>query len=990
MSFHVVCPRCQASYDLPDTLRGKRLRCKNCKETFSADLPPAGEVKETEEIPDALPAEPAGPVPTRQPDREAEPILDALPAEPAGPRSRDVTRPRESGPGRAPAEVYREEERRGTRRRYSGAGEDGPERRRRPRAWDEEDEDERRPKSGSSAGLVLVLAAVGGGVLLLAAIGGAAFWALSARPPAPPSGPPPVVSNQPAPNPPVPRPAQPAAWRVQPDPAPKSARLPTRVQQIPLPSTPAAVPVVFPATTASRVLLMGSTPTGPQVEVWDLTRMRRFSHFAGRLPVETPMTLSPDGVYVAGRAQGGTAVQVFTNSGAPVRIFPGNAPAYLAFATGTRLVIGRAAGEGRRYEQVDLAGGGPLPTIEVTHPVEADGEALSPGGRYLALLGNDRVSIYELSSGTLAGEIRLRPLSPAEREGLLVGLAFSPDGRQLAFLRSKKDEILVTRHDLVQNQPQGGVVLGADEVKKLGAARSMPGERLQWLPGRNAWMVHGTLCVEQASGRRVLVPGREDNTVAPAMPRVVDSRRIAVLSTNPPAPALTLQRLPAAELAGRPAPKAPPVEDVPIPPDPPPAKAVDWSGVETVELPDKGEAQGVAADPAPALKPTPRRGPFALEARANEVHDLLFPRERPRAVVVSSRQAAGGKRVVRVERVDLATGRRLGTVSLYGRTIQNPISMFAPACAVSPDGELFAQIDINGRRRVDVWSLKDGKHVVGFEAPGPVAAPAGRRGVRGRRGVPRGSPELREGRGAGGGGRLVRDVAFVDAEHLLVLSTPSHDSSNGQVVLWKVPEAKPLYRFGGTAMPWLTLSPGGKYLAADTATGYALLEARTGKVVGRLPYPKEEFPKAGMAGFNRDGTRFAVEISVFSAGGKLPGHRLVCWDLKTGEITHTLRVRMPLLRRGLQWFGDDLIFMGWNLFSLEHKRVVVRYSVPGALATSSPDGRLWYTAAANDNGPASLHARTLPDEAARKVTEALKEKKSVPHGADFVPLQGEK
>ena len=43
------------------------------------------------------------------------------------------------------------------------------------------------------------------------------------------------------------------------------------------------------------------------------------------------------------------------------------------------------------------------------------------------------------------------------------------------------------------------------------------------------------------------------------------------------------------------------------------------------------------------------------------------------------------------------------------------------------------------------------------------------------------------GRGAGGGGRLVRDLAFVDAEHLLVLSTPSHDSSNGQVVLWKLP-----------------------------------------------------------------------------------------------------------------------------------------------------------------------------------------------------------
>ena len=35
-------------------------------------------------------------------------------------------------------------------------------------------------------------------------------------------------------------------------------------------------------------------------------------------------------------------------------------------------------------------------------------------------------------------------------------------------------------------------------------------------------------------------------------------------------------------------------------------------------------------------------------------------------------------------------------------------------------------------------------------------------------------------------------------------------------------------------------------------------------------------------------------------------------------------------------------------------------------------------------------ARTIPDDAVRKVTEALKEKKGIPAGANFVPLQGEK
>src|SRR5205807_2070382 len=159
--------------------------------------------------------------------------------------------------------------------------------------------------------------------------------------------------------------------------------------------------------------------------------------------------------------------------------------------------------------------------------------------------------------------------------------------------------------------------------------------------------------------------------------------------------------------------------------------------------------------------------------------------------------------------------------------------------------------DINGRQRIDVWSLKDGKHVVGFVAPA------------GATGTSAGGGRARGPRGSSGGGLLVRDVAFVDADHLLVLSSPSIDSHPGQVVLWKIPEAKPVYRFDGTGMPWLSLSPGGKYLAADTPTGYALLEARTGKVLGRLPYPKERVLRAGMTGFDRTGTRFVAEISLF-------------------------------------------------------------------------------------------------------------------------------
>ena len=81
---------------------------------------------------------------------------------------------------------------------------------------------------------------------------------------------------------------------------------------------------------------------------------------------------------------------------------------------------------------------------------------------------------------------------------------------------------------------------------------------------------------------------------------------------------------------------------------------------------------------------------------------------------------------------------------------------------------------------------------------------------------------------------------------------------------------------------------------------------------------------------------------------------------------------------------EEAMFRG----HVEVAELLVRYGAPAGLATTTPDGRLWYVAAPNDNQTASfLSARTLPDEAVRKVTEALEAKKPIPAGADFVPLQ---
>jgi predicted Zn finger-like uncharacterized protein len=58
----VICPACEATYDVPDTLLGgekRRVRCTRCEYEWEFDAPPPEETgPETDEVPTEIPDEP--------------------------------------------------------------------------------------------------------------------------------------------------------------------------------------------------------------------------------------------------------------------------------------------------------------------------------------------------------------------------------------------------------------------------------------------------------------------------------------------------------------------------------------------------------------------------------------------------------------------------------------------------------------------------------------------------------------------------------------------------------------------------------------------------------------------------------------------------------------------------------------------------------------------------------------------------------------------
>jgi len=177
MAIRVTCSSCDKSYSVDDALRGKKIRCRECKEVFAV---PAG----------AAPASPR---------RNEEDISERRPV-PAGRRDEDDE------------DDLDEDDRPRNRRRRAEEDDDDDTPRNRRRRVEDDDEDERprrKKKAKSSVPLALI---IGGGVGLIVLIGAVVAVILILRG----GGNNPVAQGKPAPNPGKPQAQAPMQPQAQP------------------------------------------------------------------------------------------------------------------------------------------------------------------------------------------------------------------------------------------------------------------------------------------------------------------------------------------------------------------------------------------------------------------------------------------------------------------------------------------------------------------------------------------------------------------------------------------------------------------------------------------------------------------------------------------------------------------------------------------------------------------------------------------------------
>jgi hypothetical protein len=442
----------------------------------------------------------------------------------------------------------------------------------------------------------------------------------------------------------------------------------------------------------------------------------------------------------------------------------------------------------------------------------------------------------------------------------------------------------------------------------------------------------------------------------PGPRRVVDRDHLAVINGNFNAKTLEIVPLPWDQIKAERAKRA---AGGPAPGTLPPARPADWSAVRVLPAAGGAGAWQGDADPPAQAKGKLAEQPLPLQVKDGHVQRLLFSSPATGQVAVLAVAKDDGPLNVsrlRLDCYDLSAGKRLGSVDSLTTDVAN-----IPHAAFSPDGSTFALGAPAAKEpaRVDVWSMPEGKHLVGWLA---------------------GDKE--------GGNRIVSWLAALDGKRVLTATL------NRQITLWTLPECRAVWSLDAGVSAGLAVSPGRKYLAVPSGEGFDLLEIATGERRGRLAGLENvaQQVRAAGAAFSPDGKELAALFRpAANTGGPAIGAR---WDLKTGKLLSQFALppsppglinSAPGKREGLwsamagpaaqqlTWWGKQHLLVNHDrLIDMERKWVVWRFQQPqrGVIADSVPDERAWFAASRDFNGPIFLTALPVPAEVTRATTAA--------------------
>lgn len=258
-------------------------------------------------------------------------------------------------------------------------------------------------------------------------------------------------------------------------------------------------------------------------------------------------------------------------------------------------------------------------------------------------------------------------------------------------------------------------------------------------------------------------------------------------------------------------------------------------------------------------------------------------------VLRSSRD--GAELTLRVERVDLASGKTMGTVTYPEKT---------EILSVDPKGEKLAtrpDVGYGKNDRIDLWDVTglEPKVTSSFQ---PFAETTAAR-------------------------KDVGTATFVGADHMLVVA------AHGEIVLWNISEKKHVYFFKAEGEP--AVSANGKFLAAATPQGMFVYDVMTGNPLGKLAGDQGKFMKFA---FSPDGRYLAM----YAQGG-----RLQVWDCTVGERIRDLHLTNIEKANHIDWVGDGYVMLRYvgPSFLVDVNRRVVYWKYEGIKDGMMLGNRFW-------------------------------------------------
>ncbi len=726
-----------------------------------------------------------------------------------------------------------------------------------------------------------------------------------------------VVKNIADPNAPAPE-----LWKVKPDPAPSQPADIAPDVVLHVPPSFFGGDVTFPTAPSSCVAVGRNGDANDVREVWDLAAKKRIGAIRGSVKLEKPLALSPDGGLLAGRSD--RVIAVFdVKTGRPVAQLEaeGHSVKYLDFAGPGQLVTGDPGD--RRFQVWDLKTQKSDLDIAPRDRGEEHAIALSPGRRFLAMVSKDNLLVYDLETGRKAGETKVPKHKNNFFELNCKGLAFSPDGAELAGVFES-----FGTHLLCWDVATGKLTHQFPYDEKSNVKQTLGAETgsIQWLADRAGWLVFGAIVLDHQSGQRIFTIPNDTPNADKHERRIVGKNIVMITIGDGQKRVVGGFALPTETLA-----KASKIieqggsaADAALPA----LTAADLSGARQVAGGAAAGAWSVKPDAAPAGRTV--NSPIPTQTQAMEAAGLLFsgPAGHTLALVTI---AGGGNpfdpskdegKARRLLRFDSASGRSLGRIEL---------SPSVDPMALSPDGARVLTLDA-ARRRVDVFSAADASHVAGFR------------------------PYDKE---ASDGDKGILFAAFVDADKVLT------SSRGGKVVLWSLPSCKAVYVADHASDGPPVLSPGRSLLACYRGGRFQILDAATGATRGVTQPASASAGRSDLTGaaFQADGAGLVALIG---------GQQLVRWDLGSGKVTADFPIAMTINPMPgshhalIESCGPDNVLLdGRILVALDKQSHIWSYFGPNVSA-GGPDGRHWFVQGVM-NQNAMISAVALPEASANRV-----------------------